>query len=190
MHAAKARRSGVPVLTGHTITRALGENQVCGAEIAEVDADFEVIEDTKTIVDVDTVCIAAGLRPYANLAALAGCTLSYVPDLGGWVPLHDEEMETGVRGIYIAGDLAGVEEAGVAMEEGRVAGLAIARRFNPAAHQTVSSRMETAWQRLNRLRAGPFGYSKQRAKQAIANEWRQLQEHKSYTQNERSNLIG
>lgn len=171
VHAAKIRRAGVPVLTGHTITRALGDCQVCGAEIARVDEKFQVIEGSERTLDVDTVCIAAGLKPYSRLASLAGCRLSYVPGLGGWVPLHNEEMVSTVKDVYVAGDLAGVEEAGIAMEEGRVAGLSAALNLNPGARQAITGRIQDALERLNRLRAGPFGQKKYMDKQGLIDRW-------------------
>jgi len=43
-------------------------------------------------------------------------------ELGGHVPIHNSNMETTVSGIYVAGG----EEASTAMEEGKLAGIAIA----------------------------------------------------------------
>ncbi len=48
--------------------------------------------------------------------------MKFVPELGGFVPLRSRYNET-VSGIYVAGDVAGVEEATAAMMEGRIAGL-------------------------------------------------------------------
>ena len=39
--------------------------------------------------------------------------------------IKEENMETTVPGVYVAGDVTGVEEASTAMEEGNLAGLAI-----------------------------------------------------------------
>ncbi len=175
VHAAKVVRAGVPVLTAHTIIRALGCDQVCGAQIAKVDDEFRVVGGTERAVDVDAICISAGLKPYVGLASLAGCSLSHVTDLGGWVPLHNENMETTVKNVYVAGDTAGVEEAGIAMEEGRVAGLAIAKNLNPAAGHIIDKQIAAASERLHRLRIGPFGRRKLTAKQALIDEWRRLQ---------------
>lgn len=77
-------------------------------------------------VDVDVICVAVGLRPLSELAQMAGVHHEFIPELGGWMPMHDENMETSVDGIYVAGDTAGVEEASTAMDEGRLAGAAAA----------------------------------------------------------------
>ena len=55
-----------------------------------------------------------------------GCEMKYIPELGGHVPVRNELMQTSVPGVYVAGDVASVEEASSAMMEGRMAGLAAA----------------------------------------------------------------
>ena len=60
----------------------------------------------------DTICLAVGLNPMTELAYMAGCQMAFIPALGGHVPMHDEHMETTVPGVYVAGDITGVEEAG------------------------------------------------------------------------------
>jgi Fe-S-cluster-containing hydrogenase component 2 len=57
---------------------------------------------------------------------MAGCEFQYAKGRGGHVPVLDENMQTTLPGIYIAGDAAGVDEASIAMEEGRIAGIAAA----------------------------------------------------------------
>ena len=67
--------------------------------------------------DVDTVCLAVGLNPMTELLVwMVGCKFDFIPSFGGHVPLHDENMETTVPGVYVAGDVTGVEEASSAME--------------------------------------------------------------------------
>ncbi|MDK2786877.1 MAG: hypothetical protein PWP07_102 [Epulopiscium sp.] len=126
VHMAKLRRAGVPFYPRHTIKRALGSTCVEGAEIVEVDEHFKPIEGSEKILDVDTICLATGFTPLGELAWMAGCAFLYNPSLGGHIPVHDENMETSIKGIYVAGDITGIEEASIAMEEGRMAGLAVA----------------------------------------------------------------
>ncbi len=168
VHAAKISRAGVPILTSCTVTRASGSDGVEAAEIAELDEDWNPVGGTGRVFDVDTICIATGLRPYAKLASLAGCELAYSPPLGGWVPVHGEGMMTTVSGLYVAGDVAGVEEASTAMEEGRLAGLSIAARLGLADASTVASERKVAEERLRDLRIGPFGRMRFDAKQGLA----------------------
>ena len=46
-----------------------------------------------------------------------GVQQGFIPELGGWMPLHNEDMRTSVHDVYVAGDIAGVEEANTAMDE-------------------------------------------------------------------------
>lgn len=77
-------------------------------------------------IPVDAVCISGGLYPLADLASLAGCPLVDVPQLGGKIPLHGPAMQTPVRGVFVAGNITGIEGAPVAMAQGTLAGAGIA----------------------------------------------------------------
>ena len=69
------------------------------------------------------MCLAVGLTPLTELLWQAGCKMQYVPELGGYVPWRNANLMTTHRDIYVAGDVAGVEEASSAMVEGKLAGL-------------------------------------------------------------------
>ncbi len=154
VHAAKIRRMGVPILTKHTIVEAIGDEVVKGAIIAQVDDSFEPIPGTEKKIDCDTICIAVGLSPLVDLLFHAGCKMAYVPELGGEVPLRIEEMETSVKGLYVAGDASGVEEASSAMLEGRIAGLAAARSLGYKIDD-YDSRISKLLDELKKLRESP-----------------------------------
>jgi thioredoxin reductase len=166
VHASKIRRAGVPILASHTILHADGVDCVSSATIARVDEEWRPIPGTEQTLEVDTVCLAVGLSPMSELAWMAGCQFTYVPSLGGHIPLHDENMETTVPGIYVAGDIAGVEEASTAMEEGRVAGLAAAEALGYVSEE-IGQREAAARHALDQLRAGPFGEGRLQAKAKI-----------------------
>lgn len=82
VHASKVRRAGVSILTGHTILKAEGEKEVERAIISQVNEKWEPITDTQQILEVDTICLAVGLSPLAELAWMAGCQFAHVPQLG------------------------------------------------------------------------------------------------------------
>ncbi|MDI6870987.1 MAG: FAD-dependent oxidoreductase [Bacillota bacterium] len=166
VHAAKVRRAGVPILTSHTVLEAKGEPEVSSAVICQLD-DFKPVAGTEREVEVDTVCLAVGLTPLAELAWMAGCQCEYLPALGGFVPVHDERMETTVKGIFVAGDVTGVEEASTAIEEGRLAGIAAAASLGLLSPDEAEERMTAAWERLAALRMGPFGEGRQAAKEQL-----------------------
>ena len=153
VHAAKIRRLGVPILTRHTVVRALGEERVEGAVIAEVDEKFNPIPGTERELRVDLICLAIGLTPSARLLEQAGARMAYVPELGGRVPLHTPDMETTLPGVYVAGDCAGIGEASTAMLEGELAALSLLSRRGIAVGDEIARVQDS----LEKLRLGPFG---------------------------------
>lgn len=167
VHAAKVRRAGVPFYLGHTIVSAEGEDQVRRATIAEIDSRFIPLPGTEKSFDVDVVCLAAGLRPLTELAWMRGAKHEFIPELGGYVPLHDSNMETSVPGIYIAGDTAGVEEANTAMDEGRLAGVAMAQSMDLIPDAVAEDMKKEIISRLHSLRLGPFGEKRVGAKARV-----------------------
>ncbi len=157
VHAAKLRRAGVPILTRHTIHRIIGTDSVEGVELIQLDYQWQEIPGTEFRLDADTVCLAVGLNPMTELAWQAGCQFAYIPVFGGHVPLHDGNMETTVPGFYVAGDIAGVEEASSAMEEGRLAGISAAQALGHLGMPEADALKQQVYQRLDMLRSGQFG---------------------------------
>ncbi|MHB9058479.1 MAG: NAD(P)/FAD-dependent oxidoreductase [Bacillota bacterium] len=155
VHAAKVRRAGVPIRTGYTVKEAVGEETVEGAVIWRLDEKWRPVPGTEELIDCDVICLATGLSPLTELMWQAGCRMAFVPELGGHVPWHDDDLRTSVEEIYVAGDAAGVEEASAAMVGGRIAGLAAARSLGHS--QGVEEKLAEARRELAALRAGPAG---------------------------------
>ena len=126
-----------------------------------------IVAGTEEIIDVDAVCVAVGLRPLTELAYMAGVYHDFIPELGGFMPLHNENMESSVPGIYVAGDTAGVEEANTAMDEGRLAGIAMAQSLGYLTKEDGETAKEIVRERLTALRQGPFGERRLQAKERI-----------------------
>ena len=166
VHAAKIRRAGVPFYLCHTVIAA-GERdgEVCSALIGEVDAGTrKIIPGSEKLLDVDTICIAAGLRPLSKLARLMGLKHVFVPALGGWMPEHDGNMQSSNEDVFVAGDIAGVEEANTAMDEGRLAGIAMAHALGYMDDASFRKAGDEIRKRLESLRLGPFGKARFDAK--------------------------
>ena len=123
VHASKIRRLGVPIYTSHSLKEVHGIDCVEKAVISEINQDFEFVPGTEKELAVDTICLAVGLSPLSDLLWQDGCQMKYVPELCGYVALRDDNMKTTKDKIYIAGDVAGIEEASSAMLEGQIAGL-------------------------------------------------------------------
>jgi len=116
----------IPIQLRKAVTEIYGENQVEGVTIATISGDGEVVHGTEEHISADFVCIAGGLYPLAELASIAGCPFYLIEELGGYVPLHNAQMETTLEGLFVAGNITGIEGAKVAAAQGRTAGLSIA----------------------------------------------------------------
>lgn len=165
VHAGKIRRAGVPIYTGHTVKRVFGDGKVEGAEIAAVGPGFAPIPGTEKTFAVDTVCLAVGLNPMTELVWMSGCEFCFIPAFGGHVPLHDRNMETTVPGLYVAGDVTGVEEASSAMEEGNLAGVAAAEALGLLSTVEAETKKAEIMRRLDTLRSGFFGERRRQSKE-------------------------
>lgn len=155
VHAAKIRRAGVPILVSHSVKEALGEREVRGVVVQRLDSAWKPVPETEATIVCDVICLATGLTPLTELAWQVGCKMGYVPELGGHVPWHDEDMRTTIEDIYVAGDCSGVEEASAAMVGGRLAGLSAAASLGH--DRRVAEMKEVAREELAALRAGPTG---------------------------------
>ena len=155
VHADKILRNGIPILTSHTVKEALGRDRVEKAVIAQVNNDLSIIPGTERELDVDTICLAVGLTPLTELMWLIGCKMKYQADLGGFIPVRNKNMETSISGIYIAGDVAGIEEASIAMEEGRIAGIAAAESLGHIMSDKARKIKNRAEESLLQLRLNP-----------------------------------
>jgi sarcosine oxidase subunit alpha len=156
VHAAKLRRAGVPILTSHTIVRAVGEDCVSGAVMERIDDRWRSVPGTETEVQCDVICLAVGLTPLSDLLWQAGCEMKYVPELGGHVPVRDSCLRTSNPSVYIAGDVGGVEEASSAMIQGEIAGISavMSLGLEKPGHR---ERLDILARDLQAIRSGPTG---------------------------------
>lgn len=133
----------MPIHLRKAITEINGTDKVESVTMATVSAQGDVIKGTEENIPVDFVCIAGGLYPLTELAAVAGCPFEFVEELGGHVPIHNNEMETPVKGIYVSGNITGIESAKVARAQGKVAGLSIAKAMN-SSDQSIEAKLSAA----------------------------------------------
>ncbi|VBB06196.1 pyridine nucleotide disulphide reductase class-i signature [Lucifera butyrica] len=154
VHAAKVQRAGVPIYTSHTVQCAHGYPALASVTLQQLDAKWQPVAGTEKEIAVDGLCLAVGLTPLAELLWQAGCKMQYVPELGGHVPWRNHNLMTTNRDIYVAGDVAGIEEASAAMVEGKVAGLSAAFALGYQTH-SLAEEYHQAIEQLTGLRAGP-----------------------------------
>jgi sarcosine oxidase, subunit alpha len=165
VHAAKLRRCGVPIYTSHSIKEVYGEEKVQGAVVVRLDKNWQPIAGSEEKVECDTVCLAVGLTPSTRLLSQTGVEMQFIAEAGGYVALHDESMMTKIKGVFVAGDSSGIEEASTAMVEGKIAGVSAA--FMLGYNKNAVKLKKDFIADLKRLRAGPFGKEPNIAKDKI-----------------------
>ncbi|MED3392973.1 FAD-dependent oxidoreductase [Bacillus thuringiensis] len=143
--------NGTPLHLRKAALEIIGTDQVEGVRIANIDSKGNVINGSEKIYEADFVCIAGGLYPLAELAAVAGCPFHYISELGGHVPLHSETMETPLPGLFVAGNITGIESGKIAMAQGTVAGLSIVK-YAGEKHDIVDQQLYHAIQNVHSVR--------------------------------------
>ena len=167
VHARKLLRAGVPLYTSTTVSEVVGEKSVEKVVLVSLDEKFQKVKGTEMELEADTVCVAVGLSPLIDVVRMTECEFRYVKSLGGFLPAHDKNMETTKDGIYVAGDVSGIEEASSAMEEGRIAGIAAAESLGYLDTAMAEEKKAAYIDRLNQLRAGTFGAGRKKAKEML-----------------------
>ncbi|MEK6355826.1 MAG: NAD(P)/FAD-dependent oxidoreductase [Burkholderia cenocepacia] len=117
------RAHGVAIETGVTLERVLGDQHVTG--LAWRAAGDSAQPAPPRVLDCDALGLGFGLRSETQLADLAGCRFGFDPLNRAWLPERDAAGRTSVRGLYVAGDGAGIAGADAAEASGRRAALAL-----------------------------------------------------------------
>ncbi|ANY69006.1 sarcosine oxidase subunit alpha [Paenibacillus sp. BIHB 4019] len=129
-----------------------GKDQVESVTLADVNGRGETIAGSEREEAVDFVALAGGLYPLAELASVAGCPFVYMKELGGHIPLHSEAMQTSMAGLYVAGNITGVESALVAMAQGQLAATSICKEVGLLGEQS-DTKLAEAKQKVQQVRA-------------------------------------
>jgi thioredoxin reductase len=150
----KLKKARVPYHHSHVPVRALGTEQLEAVVVAQVDEEWRVVPGSERTLEADTLCLSYGFLPATQLTRLIGCRLDFQERAGGWVTWHDPDQRTSVEGVYVAGEVGGIGGAEVAIEEGRIAGLAAARALGKT--ETSANRKREAESRKRLARAREF----------------------------------
>jgi sarcosine oxidase subunit alpha len=123
-----------------------GRERAQSVQIAGIHTNGEQVSGKSLSLAADVVVTSNGLVPMTDLAQAAGCPLTWIRDLGGWVPLHGDRFETPLAGLFLAGSITGVEGAAVAEAQGRVAGLSASAYFQPSQAREPENNLRTLQQ--------------------------------------------
>ncbi len=112
----------VAVLTGWGVVRCEGEGRVERVILARLGPNWERLPEPGRTIPADAVCVSYGFVPRLELASQLGASAFGHPDQLAVGVVTDATMGTSVRGLFVAGELAGVAGAEVAELEGELAG--------------------------------------------------------------------
>lgn len=150
------RAHGVAIETGVTLERVLGDQHVTG--LAWRAAGDSAQPAPPRVLDCDALGLGFGLRSETQLADLAGCRFGFDPLNRAWLPERDAAGRTSVRGLYVAGDGAGIAGADAAEASGRRAALALLDDAGIASRspsgQPDAAALERTLSRIGAFRAG------------------------------------
>jgi sarcosine oxidase subunit alpha len=151
-----------------------GRDCVESVQIHSIRSNGEQMPGKSLSLATDVVITSNGLLPLTELAQVAGCPLTWISDLGGWVPLHNDRYETPLAGMFAAGSITGVEGAAVAEAQGRVAGLSASAYLEPSAAHGLESNLRTLQQSVvtARKEAIAFYPDIEAGRAALALHWR------------------
>lgn len=112
---------GLPISIKEQVLSINGTENVESVTIQKTDAEGSPISNSTYNIDCDFVCISDGLAPLSEIGSLLNLKHVYSEALGGYVPLHSRTMRTELPNLYVAGNVTGIENAKVAMLQGRAA---------------------------------------------------------------------
>jgi D-hydroxyproline dehydrogenase subunit alpha len=108
--AEELKAAGVAFHLSTTVRRAIGDTEVKGIELVGLDPLGQPIEEHSTEVSCDTICMAFGVVPNIEFAAITGCKLEFKKTQGGWIPSVSRSMQTSVPNVFVVGDGAGLTD--------------------------------------------------------------------------------
>jgi hypothetical protein len=88
---------------------------------------------------VDVIAIAVGRQADPALATMVGTPIAFSTELGGLIPLIDDQLRSPIAGLFVAGDAAGVGSIAAAIAEGRLAGIAAAASLGLASDEDMAA---------------------------------------------------
>lgn len=132
---------GTPIQLRTTLTAIEGDSQVEYVYLKDTNIYGEPIGKTKK-VEVDTVCLSAGLYPLADIMDSIEYEMLDIPELGGTVPIHGKDMTTNEKDLFVAGNVTGIEGAKVAIAQGKLCGISVLNSMDIQTDYTIDEAIQ------------------------------------------------
>ena len=130
------RAHRVPLLWGHAVVAAEGEDELRTVQAAAIDGPSATLR-----FEADTLCLGYGFIPSTELARMLGCEHRTADrHLGYLATVTREDGATSLPGVFVVGDGADMGGSRVALARGTLAGTAAARNLDlpaPAPIQAI-----------------------------------------------------
>jgi NADPH-dependent 2,4-dienoyl-CoA reductase/sulfur reductase-like enzyme len=130
----------VPMLFRHAVFRAEGTPGmgVQKVVIGKVDEQGRPASGTEREYQVDTICVAYGFIPSIAMTLHLGCEHRYDLNLQAFLPEHDQNLQTSVSGVYVAGDVTGAGGKPLAELQGQMAAIAVVEKLGKMTGEQVA----------------------------------------------------
>lgn len=148
-YAAALVRHRIPYRQRTVISYIDGDDAVRKVTTSRLTADGQLAPGTDLQDDVDLVALGWGFTPSMELVLATGADTRLGAD-DSLVAIVDPMQRSTAAGVYVAGEATGVGGAALAVAEGELAALAVAR---DAAQPIDDNRVRTLQRRIRRLRA-------------------------------------
>lgn len=152
---ANLRLARVPVLYRSGIESVVAVKNGLEARVQQVDATGAPLTGAVSrVFEADGVTVGHGLVPGTDVTRLLRARHRYAGELGGWIAEADEMGRTSVRGLFVAGDGAGISGAAAAGVHGELAALACAHdlgRVSPMTYAKERSSLLEKWRKSARF---------------------------------------
>ncbi len=119
------RRAKAPVLFGHGLLEAIGDERVSMVKTACLDVAGNFIPGSERRWEVDALTVSHGMQPDTRICRALGCDLEYDSQTGTYYAGHNRDMTTSCPFVYVAGEAAGIGGVRKALVEGEIAGLQV-----------------------------------------------------------------
>lgn len=134
----RLRRAGIPILFGHALVEAIGEDRVSCVKVAPIDELGKAISGRTQVLETDIACVGYGFEPNDEIPKLLGASAEIDAETNRRRFILDKNCQSSVSGLYIVGDALGLGGSRVALTQGSLVGAAVRESL-------VGKRPEPRW---------------------------------------------
>jgi bacterioferritin-associated ferredoxin len=144
----------VPLHHRTAVVEARGGSKLDSVVAARIGKHGVILEGSERVYRTDSLAVGYGFAPNIELAQVSGCAMEYDRDKGGWVVRVGKDLETGVSGIFAAGEITGIAGALKSLHEGELAAWGMLRKMGRDVDEKRLARLQRA--RARHLRFGKY----------------------------------